>query len=569
MNLLDWVVLGASLVFIVLYGVWKGRGSRDIEGYLLANKTMPWYSVGLSIMATQASAITFLSAPGQAYADGMRFVQFYFGLPIAMVVLSVTAVPIYQRLRVFTAYEYLEGRFDLKTRALAAFLFLTQRGLATGLTIYAPSIILSSILGWNIYLTNLVIGSLVIIYTVAGGSKGVTYTQLGQATIILAGMFAAFLMIVYLLPSDITFMDAVRVAGKTGKLNVIDFSFDWNNQYTLWSGLIGGFFLAMSYFGTDQSQVGRYLAGASIAESRLGLLMNGIIKVPMQFCILFIGAILFVFYQFAHPPLFFNHVETQRIYDSPYADGYRGLEAEYQQLSESKAQDIRSLVGAMRTEDEPAIAEATQRVRASQQKATEIRKQATDLMKKNNELADTNDSNYVFLTFVTNYLPAGLVGLLIAVVFAASMGATSSALNSLASTTVVDIYKRSVNRNASDKHYLLASKAFTIFWGVYCVVVAQYANRLGNLLEAVNKLGSVFYGVILGIFLVAFYLKSVRGASTFYAALITELIVIICFYTTKIAFLWYNVIGCLLVVVISWALSHWMPKPKETPVPQQ
>jgi len=569
MNLLDWVVLVASLVFIVLYGVWKGRGSRDIEGYLLANKTMPWYSVGLSIMATQASAITFLSAPGQAYADGMRFVQFYFGLPIAMVVLSVTAVPIYQRLRVFTAYEYLEGRFDLKTRALAAFLFLTQRGLATGLTIYAPSIILSSILGWNIYLTNLVIGSLVIIYTVAGGSKGVTYTQLGQATIILAGMFAAFLMIVYLLPSDITFMDAVRVAGKTGKLNVIDFSFDWNNQYTLWSGLIGGFFLAMSYFGTDQSQVGRYLAGASIAESRLGLLMNGIIKVPMQFCILFIGAILFVFYQFAHPPLFFNHVETRRIYDSPYADGYRDLETEYQQLSESKAQDIRSLVGAMRTEDESAIAQATQRVRESQQKATEIRKQATDLMKKNNDLADTNDSNYVFLTFVTNYLPAGLVGLLIAVVFAASMGATSSALNSLASTTVVDIYKRSVNRNASDKHYLFASKAFTIFWGVYCVVVAQYANRLGNLLEAVNKLGSVFYGVILGIFLVAFYLKSVRGASTFYAALITEVIVIICFYTTQIAFLWYNVIGCLLVVVISWALSHWMPNPKEAPVPRQ
>ena len=563
MNLLDWVVLVASLVFIVLYGVWKGRDSQNIEGYLLANKTMSWYSVGLSIMATQASAITFLSAPGQAYADGMRFVQFYFGLPIAMVVLSITAVPIYRRLQVYTAYEYLEGRFDLKTRALAALLFLTQRGLATGLTIYAPSIILSSILGWNIYLTNLVIGALVIIYTVAGGSKGVTYTQLGQATIILVGMFAAFLMIIHLLPSDITFADAVRVAGKTGKLRVIDFSFDWNNRYTLWSGLIGGFFLALSYFGTDQSQVGRYLAGASIAQSRLGLLMNGMIKVPMQFCILFIGSVLFVFYQFAAPPLFFNQVETDRIYSSPYAGQYQHLETEYQRVFHTKEKDIRELVGAMRTEDEAAIEGATRRVRVSQQQAADIRKQATDLMKKNNDLADTNDSNYVFLSFVTRYLPAGLVGLLIAVVFAASMGSTASALNSLASTTVVDIYKRTIRKDASEKHYLLASKLFTVFWGLYCVGVAQFANRLGNLLEAVNQLGSLFYGSILGIFLVAFYLKSVRGSNTFYAALITEAIVLICYFTTKIAFLWYNVIGCLLVVVIAWLFSGFTSNQKE------
>ncbi len=553
MNPLDWIVLVASLVGIVLYGVWKGRDTNNIEGYLLAGKTMPWYSVGLSIMATQASAITFLSAPGQAYADGMRFVQFYFGLPIAMVVLSITAVPIYHRLKVYTAYEYLEGRFDLKTRALAAFLFLTQRGLATGLTIYAPSIILSSILGWNIYLTNLVIGTLVIIYTVAGGSKGVTYTQSAQAAIILTGMVMAFFMLVYLLPADISFGDAVRVAGKTGKLNVIDFSFDWNNRYTMWSGLIGGFFLALSYFGTDQSQVGRYLAGSSITESRLGLLMNGMLKVPMQFLILFIGAILFVFYQFATPPLFFNSVESNKIYKTNDAGAYKELEEQYQQAFKGKERDVRNLVSAMRTGDEASIQAATHQVSASQEKAGNIRKQAVDLLKKNG--SDTNDSNYVFLTFVTRYLPAGVVGLLIAVVFAASMGSTSSALNSLASTTVVDIYKRTINKTASDKHYLLASKAFTVFWGVYSIVVAQYANRLGNLLEAVNQLGSLFYGAILGIFLVAFYLKSVKGSSTFYAALITEVIVLLCFYFTNIAFLWYNVIGCLLVVVISWGMS--------------
>ncbi|MBC7921238.1 MAG: sodium:solute symporter [Ferruginibacter sp.] len=555
MSSLDWIVLVASLVFIVLYGVWKGRGSQNIEGYLLANKTLPWHSVGLSIMATQASAITFLSAPGQAYADGMRFVQFYFGLPVAMVVLSITAVPIYRRLQVYTAYEYLEGRFDLKTRALAAALFLVQRGLATGLTIYAPSLILSSILGWNIYLTNAVIGALVIVYTVAGGSKGVSYTQLGQAAIILTGMFAAFGMMVHLLPADISLLDAVRVAGKTGKLNAIDFSFDWNNRYNLWSGLIGGFFLAMSYFGTDQSQVGRYLAGASVAQSRLGLLMNGIVKIPMQLSILFIGSVLFVFYQFAVPPLFFNRVETEKMYESPYAATYQDLEAQHRQAFRQKERDVRGLVGALRTDDAAGIREAGRRVAQSQEKAGQIRQRALDLMKQNDDDANTNDSNYVFLSFVTRYLPAGLVGLLIAVVFAASMGSTASAINSLASTTVVDIYKRSIRPAASERHYVVASKVFTVGWGVYCVVVAQYANRLGNLLETVNELGSLFYGAILGIFVVAFYFKSIRGSSTFYAALVTEAVVLGCYFTTGIAFLWYNVIGCLLVVVLAWAFS--------------
>lgn len=556
MNLLDWLVLGLSLLFIVFYGVWKGQGSKDMQGYLLAGKTMPWYSVGLSIMATQASAITFLSAPGQAYSDGMRFVQFYFGLPIAMVVLSITAVPIYHRLKVFTAYEFLENRFDLKTRALAATLFLIQRGLATGLTIYAPSIILSTILGWNIYLTNLVIGGLVIVYTVAGGSKGVTYTQLGQATIILSGMFLAFVMIIHLLPPDISFTDAVKVAGKTGKLNVIDFSFDWNDRYNIWSGIIGGFFLAMSYFGTDQSQVGRYLAGSSITESRLGLLMNGLIKIPMQFCILFIGAVLFVFYQFAAPPLFFNSLETEKLRQSTYAAQYESLESDYKQLFEKKEQETRDMVAAMHADDPQLIEQTTQRVKASQENVRAIRKKATDLMKKNDDKANINDSNYVFLSFVTQYMPAGLVGLLIAVVFAASMGSTSSALNSLASTTIVDVYKRSMKPNASEKHYVLMSKVFTIVWGVYCIVVAQYASQLSNLLEAVNELGSLFYGAILGIFVVAFYIKSIKGASVFYAAIITEGIVLICYiYPAPIGFLWYNVIGCLLVVVIAWLIN--------------
>lgn len=565
MQPLDWIVLSGTLIFIVAYGIWKSRGSNDIQGYLLASRSMPWYAVGLSIMATQASAITFLSAPGLAYADGMRFVQFYFGLPIAMVVLCITAVPVYHRLNVYTAYEYLEGRFDRKTRTLAALLFLFGRGIAAGLTIYAPAIILSSILGWNIYLTNLIIGSIVLIYTVIGGSKAVGHTQLGQMTIILVGMALAFGMIVSLLPDELTFMDAVRVAGKTGRLNVIDFSFNPQDQYNLWSGLIGGFFLALSYFGTDQSQVGRYLSGSSIGQSRLGLLFNGMIKIPMQFFILFTGAILFVLYQFIQPPIFFNQSETNKLRQSRYAPQYAQLEQQHETVFKRKQQEVRELVAAMRQDDETRINQAQQQVNASQDHMQAIREQALQLIEQNDKSADPNDTNYIFLTFVTEYMPAGLVGLLIAVIFAASMSSTSSELNSLASTTIVDIYKRNFKPGASDAHCLRASKWFTLLWGVYAIAVAEYANRLGNLLEAVNRLGSLFYGAILGIFLVAFYLKSIRGGVTFYAALITEAIVLACFYFTEIAFLWYNVIGCFCVIGLSLLLNKFLPKAPPQP----
>jgi Na+/proline symporter len=563
MLVLDWIVLVATLVFIVVYGIWKGRGNKDMKGYLLANKTMPWYAVGLSIIATQASAITFLSAPGQAFSDGMRFVQFYFGLPIAMVVLSVTAVPIYHKLNVYTAYEYLENRFDLKTRALAAFLFLIQRGVSTGLTIYAPAIILSSLLGWNTNLTSIIIGVLVLLYTVFGGTKAVSYTQLGQVTIILCGMLTAFFMIVYLLPEDISFIEAVKVAGKTGKMNVIDLEFNPNSQYNIWSGLIGGFFLQMSYFGTDQSQVGRYLAGSSIGQSRLGLLFNGIIKVPMQFCILFIGIVLFVFYQFVMPPIIFNRVETNKILSSPYAGEYKALEERQKAVFDQKQLHVRQLVDAMRQEDEGQISVAQQQLQQSLAQDTAIRSAAIRIMKQNDEKAEVNDTNYVFLNFVTTYLPAGVVGLLIAVVFSASMASSASAFNSLTSTTIVDVYKRLFRSEENEAHYLLMSKLITIGWGIFCIVVALYAGKMGNLLEAVNRLGSLFYGAILGIFVCAFYFKTIKGAATFYAALLTEAIIFALFYFTEIAFLWYNVIGCLLVILLG--LFFTMVLPRQTP----
>ncbi|QHT65427.1 sodium:solute symporter [Rhodocytophaga rosea] len=567
MRILDWIVLVAALLFIVLYGIWKGRGNKDMKGYLLANRAMPWYTVGLSIIATQASAITFLSAPGQAFSDGMRFVQFYFGLPIAMIVLCITAVPIYHKLNVYTAYEYLENRFDLKTRVLAAFLFLIQRGISTGLSIYAPSIILSSLLGWNTNLTSIIIGVMVLMYTVFGGSKAVSHTQLGQMAIILSGMVTAFFMILYLLPDDISFMEAVKVAGKTGRLNAIDLEFNPDSQYNIWSGIIGGFFLAMSYFGTDQSQVGRYLSGSSIAQSRLGLLFNGIIKVPMQFCILFVGIMVFVFYQFVMPPVFFNTVETDKLRNSAYAAEFAVLEKKHETIFQTRQAEIRQLVGALRSGDETSIASAEQQLERSLALDTAVRGETVRLIKKNDKLADVNDTNYVFLNFVTTYLPAGVVGLLIAVVFSASMSSSASAFNSLTSTTIVDVYKRIIRKDASEEHYFHMSRWITIGWGVFCVVVALYAGRVGNLLEAVNRLGSLFYGAILGIFVCAFYFKKIRGAATFYAAIITEVVVFALFYFSSIAFLWYNVIGCLLVILIAWIFNLFLqPDPEKVPV---
>ncbi|HVT44976.1 MAG TPA: sodium:solute symporter [Thermoanaerobaculia bacterium] len=556
MRAIDWAVLAASLIFIVVYGLWKGRKQgRNLDGFILADRNLPWWTIALSIMATQASAITFLSTPGQAYADGMRFIQFYLGLPIAMVILSVTAVPIYHRLKVYTAYEYLEGRFDLKTRSLAAMLFLTQRGLACGLTIYAPAVILSVILGWNLHLTNLIIGALVISYTASGGTRAVNYTNFQQMLIIMGGMVAAFVVIIRMLPSDISFGEAAYVAGKMGRLNAIDFSFDITNRYNFWSGLIGGLFVALAYFGTDQSQVGRYLGGKSIAQSRIGLLFNGLFKVPMQFFILFIGAMVFVVYQFVAPPLFFNTVETRKIAASPLAGDYVALEGEYLAAWSDKRESVRGLVDAKRAGDAQAIESADQRVEESQQRVSALRNEATTLMRANDPKADTNDTNYVFLTFVLTYLPAGLVGLVLAAVVAASMSSTSSELNALASTTVVDIYKRMVRKDATERHYVVVSKLATVFWGGFAILFAEYANRLGSLIEAVNILGSLFYGTILGIFLLAFYFRNVDGSSTFVAALIAEAIVVWCWLRTPISWLWYNVVGCLAVIAIGVAIS--------------
>ncbi|MBN2413103.1 sodium:solute symporter [candidate division KSB1 bacterium] len=551
----DWIVLIGFLSFVVVYGIWKTRGKRDIKDFLLANKSTPWYTVTLSIMATQASAITFLSTPGQAYVDGMRFVQFYLGLPIAMIVLSVTAVPIYHKLDVYTAYEYLEQRFDLKNRTLGSVLFLTQRGLAAGFTIFAPALIISVLLGWDIRLTIFMIGGLVIIYTASGGTDAVNKTHLLQMIIITIGMFSAFVVIFYKLPSDISFLDATHIAGKMGKLNAITFSFDWKDRYNFWSGLIGGTFLALSYFGTDQSQVQRYLSGKSIAQSRMGLLANGMVKIPMQFTILFIGAMIFVFYQFVTPPLFFNSVETENIQNSLYSAEYKKLETDYSQLHAVKQENIRGMLDAFYENNDGELDTYLQNIRNMNISELEIKEDAKDLIHKVNPQADTNDTNYIFLSFVINFLPAGLVGLVLAAILSASMSSTSAELNALASTTVIDIYKRLFKKKASDRHYLIASKAATIFWGIYAINFALFANRLGSLIEAVNILGSLFYGTILGIFLVAFYFNKVGGTATFFAAIIAEIVVLAYYFFTKIPYLWYNVIGCITLLIIANLIS--------------
>jgi len=556
MNIIDWAILILSLVFIVVYGIWKGRGSRDIEGYLMADRGLRWHIVMLSVMATQASAITFLSTPGQAYSDGMRFVQFYFGLPLAMIVLSITAVPIYHKLNVYTAYEYLESRFDLKTRSLTAFLFLVQRGFAAGLTIYAPSIILSTLLGWNLYMTNCLIGGIVIIYTAAGGSKAVSWTQTQQMIIIAAGMAGAFFMVFYLLPQGVSVTDALFVAGKMGKLNAVDFSFDLTSRYNIWSGLIGGFFLALSYFGTDQSQVQRYLTGKSIAHSRMGLLANGLVKVPMQFFILLLGAMVFVFYQFNPSPLFFNTVESQGVRDGRWGKEYRVIETQYERASKEKTEWVQKLVRARHMKDEKAMEGIEQKLAEAGKQTAKLKQQGVELIKKHSANESVSDTNYIFLSFVLNHIPVGLLGLVIAAIVAASMSSTSSELNALATTTLVDIYKRMVNREGSDRQYLVLSKLMTVGWGIFAILFALFANRLGTLVEAVNILGSLFYGTILGIFLVAFYFKSVRGSAAFYAGIMAEIGVILCFIFTRISFLWLNLVGCLLVVGISLILNR-------------
>jgi SSS family transporter len=560
MSALDWFVLIFSLVGIAAYGIYKSRGATNIENYLKGDRSIPWYMVGLSIMATQASAITFLSAPGQAYTDGMRFVQYYFGLPIAMIVISMFFIPIYNKLNVFTAYEFLEKRFDQKTRVFTSVLFLTQRGLASGLTLYAPSLILSALLGWNIYYTNIFIGGIVILYTVAGGSKAVSYTHLQQMTIIFIGMFIAAYMIVHLLPPEIGFTDAIKMGGKLGKMNIIDLNFDLNNKYTIWSGLIGGFFLALSYFGTDQSQVSRYISAKDLKQSRMGLLMNGFIKVPMQFFILLIGVLLFVFYQFKPAPLFFNNNETQKLEASKYASDWLKIKTADEALQAGSQKAAFGLNQSIQAGDEWAISKHQAYLVQTEKERLVLKKQATDLMLRNDPKAETNDTNYIFLRYVIDYLPHGLIGLLIAVIFAASMQSKSAELNALASCSIVDIYQRSFKKDASNEHYLKASKWTTALWGIYAIGVAMFANKLGSLIEAVNVLGSLFYGTILGIFLVAFMFKNIVGASAFYAAIITELVVLAMYFFSDISFLWFNLFGSVLVVILSFIFQWVKPK---------
>jgi Na+/proline symporter len=551
------------LAFVVIYGVIKTRGTKDVDSFIRAGRKTPWWTITLSIMATQASAITFLSTPGQAYVDGMRFVQFYLGLPIAMIILSITAVPLYNKLNVYTAYEFLEKRFDLKNRTLGSILFLSQRGLAAGFTIYAPALILSVILGWQLDLTILMIGFTVILYTTVGGTIAVNKTHIHQIIIITVGMFSSFAIIYFLLPDDISVIDAAYVAGKLGKLNAIDFSFDLSNRYTFWSGIIGGTFLMLSYFGTDQSQVQRYLSGSSITESRLGLLVNGLVKVPMQFIILFIGAMVFVFYQFVTPPLFFNPVEVKNVKSSSHSGEYLELENDYERIFEEKQVKIREMLGAIENGNEMEIKEKTNDLLAKQEEATVVREKAIGLIKETNPNADTNDTNFIFITYITTFLPIGLIGLVLAAILSASMSSTSAELNALASTTVIDIYKRMIKKDASDSHYLKVSKLSTILWGCYAIVFALFASELGSLVEAVNILGSLVYGTILGIFLVAFYFKKIGGNASFYAALIAELVVLYCYLFTSIPFLWYNVIGCLLVIILASILNPFLPKKAE------
>lgn len=558
MSAIDWIVLGATLAAIVLYGLWKGRKQQRLEQYLLADRQLQWYTIALSVMATQASAITFLSTPGQAYTDGMRFVQFYLGLPIAMVILSITAVPIFHNLRVFTAYEYLETRFGVGTRTLTAILFLIQRGLGTAMTLYAPALIVSLVLGWNIQLTTLAIGVLVILYTATGGTKAVSWTQMHQLFISLAGMAIALFVAMKSLPNGVGFTDAVRVAGRMGRINVIDFSFDLSTPYNFWSGLFGGLMVALAYFGTDQSQVQRYLTGETIAQSRLGLLFNGLVKVPMQFFILFVGAMVFVFYQFVAPPLSFNPVQSEKVRNSRYAAEYQSLEETHAKTFTQKRATATELVAAMNAKDASAVEQHTSELRLLQTRDEETRKAASALIRKNDARADAADTDYIFLTFVINNLPKGLVGVLLAAIFCAAMSATASGLNSLASTTVVDIWKRHLNPHLSDHEYVVLSKWMTVGWGTLCITFGLYANQLGSLIVAVNKVGSFVYGTMLAIFLIAFYVKRVGGTATVIGAIVSEIAVILCAIFTNMAWLWWNVVGCVVGVAAAMVVQLFL-----------
>jgi Na+/proline symporter len=552
MSALDWGVLFGTLGAIVAYGVWKTRGAADMASYLHGGYRDHWLTVGLAVMATQASAITFLSVPGQAYEDGLRFVQFYFGLPLAMVVLSVAFVPRFYRLRALTAYEVLEQRFDLKTRQLTAFLFLLQRGLSAGITIYAPAIVLSKVLGWSLNLTCLAIGAIVIFYTVAGGTRAVSQTQKQQMVVMLGGMVVAFIVIVRRLPADLTFGHALAVAGTFGRMNAVEVSGGLGSRYTLWSGLLGGGFLALSYFGTDQSQVQRYLSGRSIAASRLGLLFNGLVKIPMQLLILLVGVMVFVFYQFNAPPLFFNEAELGRVARTPYATELRALEAEHRAAFAERRAAVEGLVAALDAPADGARVEAARaRARAAGARADDVRDRARALVARAVPRPETKDSDYIFLTFVMANLPRGLIGLLVAVILCAAMSSTASELTALGGCTIVDFYRRSIRPHAPDAHYLRVAKLATFGWGVLAVAFAASAALLDNLIQAVNILGSLFYGTILGVFLAAFFAPRLRATPVFIAALLSEALVIGLWLGTGIGFLWFNVIGCAAVLALA------------------
>lgn len=573
MNQLDWIVLVVTLLAIISYGLYKSRTTHNLDGYFLSNRSLPWGMVLLSIMGTQASAITFLSAPGQAYTDGMRFVQYYFGIPLAMIVICIFFVPIFSRLKVYTAYEYLENRFDNKTRTLTSFLFLLQRGLSTGISVFAPSIILSSLFGWNIYYTNILMGGLLIIYTMSGGAKAVAYTQQLQLLIIFIGMFLAAYMVVNMLPANVSFTDALEVSGKMGKLNVITTGFEkghfnWSDQYNLFSGLIGGFFLALSYFGTDQSQVGRYLTARSLKQSRMGLLMNGLVKVPMQFAILLIGALVFTFYQFNKAPIFFNEVQLKKLEKSAvYKDSFRLVQQEYNAIISLKQQAVVNYSNASDDNNKVKKEEYLQELNTLQTSANLLRSKVKDWVKTKEIGGDNNDTNYIFLRFVVDNLPVGLVGLLIAIIFLASWGSIAAAINSLASCTMIDFHRRFTKKKDTGEHEYRLSKWYTLAWGIFCIIVAMFTYNIGNsLIEAVNVLGSLFYGVILGVFLVAFMLKKIKsGHVVFWAAILAELLVLTVFILTKMGtfkmgFLWLNPIGAFGVIFFSLMLNTVMNK---------
>jgi SSS family transporter len=556
MRPIDWIVLVASLVSIVSYGLYRSRGSNTVDRYLLAGKTMPWYAMALSIMATQASAITFISTTGQSYTDGMRFVQAYFGLPIAMVIICATVVPIFYRTRVYTAYEYLEKRFDSKTRTLASLIFLCQRGISAGLTIYAPAIVLSVILGWPERLTTFFMGAVVVTYTVAGGIKAVTWSDVQQMCVIFLGLVVSLITVIVLLPSSISFSDAVYLAGAAGRLNAVTTHFDWNDRFNLWSGLFGSTFLFLSYFGCDQSQVQRYLTGRSISASRLSLLFNAVAKIPMQFFILFIGAMVFVFYLFIQPPMLFQHAELSRIQSAPE---YQTLAAEYSGAFAARRESALALAAAHRASDSAGERSRVEEYRAAQRQIDDARAQASLLVGQTGGEKDFHDTNYIFLSFVTRYLPAGLVGLVIAVIFAATMSASSGEINSLATVSVVDLYKRHFRRGQSDHHYLMASRWATLFWGVYAVAFAGWGRKLGSLIVAVNVVGSLFYGSLLGCFVVALGFRRVRGTAVFWGMLAGEAAVFWAFFQTGMSYLWYNALGCGVVVFTALALTYLSP----------